>query len=60
MSDELVKRLLQIAFWIMVVAVPLLLLLEKGTAEYVITLFSLLIGIIFLVIALVIHKINNR
>jgi hypothetical protein len=41
------KQALQYAAWIILVSLGLLLVLDRGSAEYVVTVFSLVIGLLF-------------
>lgn len=41
------KQALQYAAWIILVSLGLLLVLDRGSAEFVITVVSLLIGLLF-------------
>lgn len=46
-SPQMGRQALQYAAWIILVSLGLLLVLDRGTAEYVITLVSLVIGLLF-------------
>ncbi|HLO02599.1 MAG TPA: hypothetical protein VK191_05790 [Symbiobacteriaceae bacterium] len=46
-SPQMARQALQYAAWIILVSLGLLLVLDRGTAEYVITLLSLLMGLLF-------------
>ncbi|HHW58489.1 MAG TPA: hypothetical protein GXX15_12790 [Clostridia bacterium] len=60
MIKEFLKRALQISLWIILVATVLLIFEERGSAEYFITLFSLIIGVIFLSIALIVYYVHLK
>lgn len=47
MSPELVRVALQMAMWILLVASALLLFLDRNSPEFVITVISLVIGLLF-------------
>lgn len=47
MIGEFMKRWFQISIWIVLVAAILIIFEEKDTPEYYITLFSLIIGLVF-------------
>ncbi len=49
MNREIARAGLLIGSLLLVGGVPLLLVLQPGTGEYVITLFTVLIGIVFIV-----------
>jgi hypothetical protein len=46
-SPQLGRLALQSAVWIVLVATGLLFFLDKGSAEYVLTVFSLVAGLLF-------------
>lgn len=46
-SPQMARQALQYAAWIILVSLGLLLVLDRGTAEYVITVLSLIIGLLF-------------
>lgn len=46
-SPQMGKQALQYAAWIILVSLGLLLVLDRGSAEFVITVISLIIGLLF-------------
>jgi predicted membrane channel-forming protein YqfA (hemolysin III family) len=60
MIGEFMKRWFQISIWIILVAAILIVFEEKYTAEYYITLFSLIIGLVFFIITLILYLVNKR
>ncbi|ERM92663.1 hypothetical protein O163_04215 [Caldanaerobacter subterraneus subsp. yonseiensis KB-1] len=60
MIGEFMKRWFQISIWIVLVAAILIIFEEKDTPEYYITLFSLIIGLVFFIIALILYVIYKR
>jgi hypothetical protein len=52
MPPEMGRLGLQIATWIVLVAAVLLPFLDKGSAEYIITQFSLVLGVLFGIVIL--------
>lgn len=56
MDPVLGKAAFQIGFYIAFVAGGLLLFLDKGTAEYVITQFTLVIGLIYLFVVVLLVR----
>ena len=60
MSPEVGRAAFGIAIFIIVVALGLLLVLPKGTPEFAITLASLLIGLAFLGLVVVMVRVIGR
>lgn len=60
MFSELNQAAFRLGFYIFGVAAVLLVFLEPGTAEYVITQISLIIGALFLVIVIVVTWFTQR
>lgn len=55
MIEDFIKRWFQISIWIVLVATILIIFEERETPEYHITIFSLVIGLILFIIALVLY-----
>jgi hypothetical protein len=60
MNREIARAGLLIGSLLLVGGVPLLLVLQPGTGEYVITLFTVLIGIAFIVALGIAIRISQR
>ncbi|MFN3982131.1 MAG: hypothetical protein ACK4SA_17280 [Caldilinea sp.] len=60
MNREIARAGLLIGSLLLVGGVPLLLVLQPGTGEYVITLFTVLIGIVFIVALGIAIRISQR
>ncbi|MGB9779528.1 hypothetical protein [Caldanaerobacter sp.] len=60
MIGEFLKRWFQISIWIVLVGAILIVFEEKDTPEYYITLFSLIIGLIFFLTTLILYVIYKR
>ncbi|MFN3333222.1 MAG: hypothetical protein ACK47M_11980 [Caldilinea sp.] len=60
MNREIARAGLLIGSLLLVGGVPLLLVLQPGTGEYVITLFTVLIGIVFVVALGIAIRISQR
>jgi len=59
-DSQLGRAAFQIGFYLFFVAGILLLVLDKGTPEYVITQFTFAVGLIFSVIVIILVRIGNR
>lgn len=60
MDPFLGRAAFHIGFYIAFVAGALLLFLEKGTAEYVITQFTLAVGLVYLVLVVILVQWGKR
>lgn len=60
LSPELGQAAFRIALFITLVSAGLLFFQRPGTAEFVITVASLVVGLVFLVIVIVLVKWSNR
>lgn len=60
MNGELVRAGLLIGSLLLVGGVPLLFIVEPGTGEHVITLFTVLIGVVFVVALGVAVRLSRR
>jgi len=60
MNREIGRAGMVIGCLLLVGGIPLLLVVQPGTAEYVITLFTVLIGIVFTVAMVVIVRMSQR
>lgn len=60
MNREIVRAGLVIGSLMLVTGIPLLFIVTPGSAEQVITLFTVLIGIVFLVALVIVVRIYQR
>ncbi|HHY55310.1 MAG TPA: hypothetical protein GYA08_07720 [Chloroflexi bacterium] len=60
MNSEIVRAGVLIGSFLLVGGIPLLFVVEPGTGEHVITLFTVLIGVIFLVALGVAVRLSQR
>lgn len=60
MDSQIGRAGFHIAFYVVFVSGVLLLFLEQGSAEHVITLFSFLLGLVFLVIIAILVRLGQR
>lgn len=59
-SPQMGRQALQYAAWIILVSLGLLFVLDRGSAEYYITLFSLIIGLLFAAVAFFLIRRSQR
>ncbi|MEZ4864771.1 MAG: hypothetical protein R3C14_25895 [Caldilineaceae bacterium] len=60
MNSQIGRAGFHIAFYFVFVAGILLLLLPRGTAEYAITLFTFILGLIFMLIVVILVRFTQR
>lgn len=60
LSPEIGRFAFQIGFFITLVSGVLLFLLDPGSAEFVLTVAALAVGLIFLLIVFVLVRLSNR
>ncbi len=60
MHSELARAGILIASLLLVGGIPLLFVVEPGTGEHVITLFTVLIGVVFLVALGIVVRLGQR
>lgn len=59
-SPQMGKQALQYASWIILVSLGLLLILDRGSAEFVITVISLIVGLLFAGTAWLLIRLSQR
>lgn len=60
MSSDLGQAAFRIGFFVVFVTSLLLLFLERGSAEQLITIFTLVIGLVFLAVIIIVVRLGQR